>query len=170
LDYEIVPITEDLIQGYHACLDIVARERRYLALLQAPPLESSQSWVRANLEKDAPAFVAVSGGEVVGWCDIRLDERPGSTHRGELGMGVHPDYRSQGIGSALLTAALESARRIGLEQVELDVFASNAQAIRLYERFGFEVEGRKRRARKLDGMCDDSVQMVLSRISQMSLS
>ena len=75
--------------------------------------------------------------------------------------GVHKDYRGQGIGIALLSQALEEARIRGLERVELDVYASNLTAIHLYEKYKFEVEGRKKRARKLDGVYDDIIDMAL---------
>lgn len=76
-------------------------------------------------------------------------------------MGVLKEYRGQGIGERLAQTALERARAIGLERVELDVYASNAAAIRLYEKLGFVVEGVHRRARKLDGQYDDLVSMAL---------
>jgi len=48
-----------------------------------------------------------------------------------------------------------------MERVELSVFASNLTAIHLYEKFKFEFEGRKRRARKLNGSYDDIIVMAL---------
>ena len=36
---DIVPIREDLIGSFHAALDVVCRERVYLAFLEAPPIE-----------------------------------------------------------------------------------------------------------------------------------
>ena len=47
-----------------------------------------------------------------------------------------------------------------MTRVELEVFASNARAIRLFERAGFVREGTKRRARFLDGREDDVVCMA----------
>ncbi len=61
----------------------------------------------------------------------------------------------------LLTAALQKARQLGLERVELEVFASNTYAQRLYQKFGFVSEGHKKQARKLDGAYDDIIEMVL---------
>jgi ribosomal protein S18 acetylase RimI-like enzyme len=72
---------------------------------------------------------------------------------------VHPDYRGRGIGSRLLEAALRNADEIGLERVDLEVFATNAGAIKLYERHGFVQEGMRRRVRKIDGRYDDNVLM-----------
>ena len=45
--------------------------------------------------------------------------------------------------------------------MELDVYASNTPAIHLYEKFEFQVEGRKREARKLDGNYDDLIVMAI---------
>ena len=70
-------------------------------------------------------------------------------------MGVKGDFRGQGIGKGLLKAALNRAFRQGLDRVELEVFRSNALAVRLYEAHGFVREGVKVAARKLDGMVDD---------------
>lgn len=56
--------------------------------------------------------------------------------------------------------AIASAVAQGMERIELEVFASNARAIRLYERLGFVTEGVKRGARKLDGVYEDNVLMA----------
>jgi hypothetical protein len=61
------PIAQDHIDGFHRALDIVARERRYLAFLEAPPIESTRAFVLDNIKRGSPQFVAVSAaGEVVG--------------------------------------------------------------------------------------------------------
>jgi len=155
-------MTEADIPGYHACLDTVARERRYLSMLAAPPLEASKAWALPHLKANHPLFVAIHEDKVVGWCDITPNERAFFTHRGTLGMGVHPNHRGSGIGSALLNAALEHARSIGLEQVELEVFASNQTAIRLYKRSGFILEGTRHNACKYDGVYQDILLMARS--------
>ncbi len=158
---EIRQITEADIPRYHACLDTVARERRFLAFLSAPPLEQARGWALSHVQQNHPFFVAIVGDRVVGWCDITPPPLEGFSHRAGLGMGVHPDFRKQGIGKRLLQASLAQARKAGLERVELEVFTSNLAAKRLYETFGFSVEGVLRRARKLDGVYDDIVLMAL---------
>jgi RimJ/RimL family protein N-acetyltransferase len=157
----IVPIAEEHIDGFHACLDAVCRERRYLAMLQAPPLSSVRKFCRSNIEQGVPQMVALDGGIVVGWCDILPNSRDGFSHCGELGMGVSRDLRRQGIGIRLVAQTIARAREIGIERVELDVYASNQAAIALYEKLGFAVEGVKKRARKLDGVYDDVICMAL---------
>src|SRR5215468_11305864 len=68
-------ITEADIPSYHACLDVVAREQRYLALLAAPPLEQSRAWILPHIRQNHPYFVATEGERVIGWCDITPLER-----------------------------------------------------------------------------------------------
>jgi RimJ/RimL family protein N-acetyltransferase len=160
-EIKIVPIAEEYIEGFYRCLDSVARERRHLAFTQAPPFESTRRFVQSNIAQNVPQLVALHGDDVVGWCDISPMTRGGFTHCGTLGMGVHKDFRRLGIGRRLLEQTIDEARAIGLERIELEVFASNIPSIRLYDKAGFVVEGVKKRGRKLDGEYDDLVQMAL---------
>lgn len=159
----IEPFAERHIPGFHATLDAVARERRYLMLLEAGPLEVVEGFLRHDLRRGVLRFVALDGERVVGWCDVSPHTRAGTTHCGSLGMGLLPEYRGRGLGSRLMEATLDAAFARGLQRVELDVFASNRAGIALYERFGFQHEGVRRRARYLDGAWDDLVLMALVR-------
>ena len=158
---KIVPIAEEFIESFHQCLDAVACERRYLAFVQAPPLESAREFVRSNIAHNIPQFVAVRGEEVIGWCDISPMRLEGFRHCGRLGMGVHKDFRGRGLGQRLIDRTIADAKQKGLERIELEVFASNTPAIKLYEKVGFVVEGVKKKARKLDDIYDDLVEMAL---------
>ena len=113
------------------------------------------------MENNVPQFVALKGDEVIGWCDISPRRGEGFTHCGRLGMGVLKDYRRQGIGTKLMERAIIRAIELGLERIELEVYSSNTPAINLYEKRGFNHEGAKRRARKLDGVYDDIIVMAL---------
>jgi hypothetical protein len=73
---EIVPVAQGHIESFHQALDIVARERRYLAFLEAPPIESTRGFIFNNIEHGYPQLVALSAGEVVGWCDVIPKPRP----------------------------------------------------------------------------------------------
>jgi ribosomal protein S18 acetylase RimI-like enzyme len=157
----IVPISEEHIEGFHKCLDSVARERRFLAFTEAPSLDSTRQFVLSHIESDMPQFVALLGEEVIGWCDVSPMTWEGFAHCGRLGMGVHQDFRGQGIGTQLLAQAMQKSREKGLERIELEVYGSNESAIKFYERAGFVVEGVKKKGRKLDGEYDDLVQMAV---------
>lgn len=62
-----------------------------------------------------------------------------------------------------MARALEDAFRKGLQPVELEVWASNERAIGLYQKFGFQIEGRKRKARFIGGYYEDIITMELLR-------
>ncbi|HRE32272.1 MAG TPA: GNAT family protein, partial [Candidatus Berkiella sp.] len=98
---------------------------------------------------------------VIGWCDITSLDRPVYAHCGELGVGVLADYRGQGIGQALILAALQKAKEKGLSRIELMVFEKNFPAIKLYEKLGFVIEGTKRQAVKIDDQYQDLICMAL---------
>jgi len=161
MEVTIVPIAEEHIVGYHAVLSIVADERRYLGFDKAPPFDGTCEFVRSNIAEGVPQFVAIVDGEVVGWCDISLSHRPVFKHSGSLGMGIHPEFRGQGIGKRLITTTIEAAQRMGVTRVELEVFASNTRAIGLYEKIGFKHEGLKQRFARFDDRFEDAVVMAL---------
>ena len=158
---EIVPIAQGHIESFHRSLDFVARERRYLAFLEAPPLESVRAFVLDNIEHGYPQLVALSAGQVAGWCDVVPKPRPIYAHGGVLGMGLLPEFRRQGQGDRLIRQTLAAARAFGLTRVELSVRESNAGAIALYNRVGFAIEGLARNATKVDGAYENVVLMAI---------
>ena len=158
---QIKEISRNYFDAFHSCLDEVSRERKYLGFVEAPPLASTRKWLKSGLDRGEIRLIAVNGSLVIGWCDIELRDREGFGHSGRLGMGIRKEYRGKGIGKELLEQALAKARERKLERVELDVYASNQVAIKLYEKYGFQFEGRKQKARKLDGGYDDIICMAL---------
>jgi RimJ/RimL family protein N-acetyltransferase len=103
-------------------------ERRYLKALRRYP--------------HAAVFVAEDdAGTVVGRLSVGRDPHPASTHVADVGLMVAVGARRQGVGRALLQAAVEWARAAGVRKLELHVFPWNEAAIKLYESFGFEREG-----------------------------
>jgi RimJ/RimL family protein N-acetyltransferase len=158
---EIVPISAVHIDGFHRTLDFIARERRYLALLEAPPLESMRAFIPDIIKKGHPQFVVLSDGEVVGWCDVLPKPWPIHAHVGVLGMGLLPPFRGRGIGRRLIEKAIDAARGLGLSRIELTVREDNANAIALYKRMGFVAEGIQRNAFKVDGQYQNLVMMAL---------
>ena len=157
----VVPIALEHAEAFAAAVDAVARERRWLLAVEGFPLEATRGFVRENIAKKHPQFVALEAGRVVGWCDIvPLVRQPGFAHNGRLGMGVVASHRGRGLGRSLLSAALAAAPEAGFRRVELEAYASNPAALALYRKAGFVEEGVKRGVRELDGATDDLVCMA----------
>jgi RimJ/RimL family protein N-acetyltransferase len=160
MSVEIVPIERQHVAGFREVLDGVARERRYLAFLEAPSPGRVRSFVLNHLRNGTPHFVAVADGRVVGWCDVTPKTHETLRHSGVLGMGVAASHRGQGVGTALLRATVDRAFAQGLTRVELVVREDNLPAVALYRRHGFELEGRLRRYLVVDGATHDALQMA----------
>ncbi len=100
---------------------------------------------------DAPEgtypLVAEVDGEVVGQLTLHSNPtRPRRAHVGALGMAVRDDWHGRGVGTALMVACLSLADNwLNLTRMELEVYTDNEPAIRLYTKFGFEIEGTLRR-------------------------
>lgn len=151
--------TEDA-KSFRQCLDAVARERKYLAQVEAPPLAKIQEFVGDSVAQDAAQYVAVAEGEVVGWCDIFPHWAYALAHVGTLGMGIRLGFRGQGLGRRLLLTTLEHACAKGIYRVTLEAREDNLRAIRLYESVGFQHEGRAACALRFDGVFYGGVTMA----------
>jgi putative acetyltransferase len=80
----------------------------------------------------------------------------------ELVVNVAKPWRGRGVGTALITRAVEWAKRGGvIRRIELKVFTRNTTAIRLYERLGFALEGTRRRAVFKEGRYEDNHLMAM---------
>lgn len=161
MDIAVVPIQEGHAASFRECLDTVAREKRYLAQIEAVPLERLREFVRESVKNDAVQFVALDGERVIGWADVFPHWPHATAHRGNLGIGVLPAYRGKGIGKRLLEACIAKAWTKGMTRIELESRVDNVNAIRLYERAGFRHEGVKRNAMRFDGVYYDAVEMGL---------
>ena len=104
------------------------------------------------------SFVIDVDGVAVGTVGVfDIDE---VSRHGELGIALVPSARGKGIGTEAVTQILEFAFvRGNLRRVHLEVIASNAGAIRAYEKAGFIVEGRQREHAWVRGRYEDLVRM-----------
>ena len=158
---EIRPARESDAASLSEAVKAVASEKWYLATIDGFSLEQTRAYLQRIRDDSLPQMTALVGSEVVGFCDIIPDTARGFAHVARLGMGVRSGWRRQGIGRRMLDACLSLARNSGIEKVELEVFSDNLGAVRLYESFGFSVEGVKVRGRKLEGRYQDLTLMAL---------
>jgi ribosomal protein S18 acetylase RimI-like enzyme len=130
------------------------------------------SVIRASAVSDTPFFNAANPPEahLVGELDdmiagyIRLKPPtplPENAHVVHVsGIAVHPAARRRGVAAALLTAAESFAAASGGTKLSLRVLSTNAAAIRLYKRLGFELEGVLRGEFVIEGRPVDDVMMA----------
>ena len=116
----------------------------------------------AGLGPDDHNFVAVlDDGTVIGCAGLTVCSNPRMRHVGAVGLFVHADYQGRGVGTTLMETLLDLADHwLMLVRVELEVFADNEQAIRLYEKLGFEKEGLLRMTTVRNGRYVDEYKMA----------
>lgn len=108
------------------------------------PYASLAVWkTRLEPRDDFYLYVAVVENEVVGQIGLEtFSKRPRRKHVGTMGMAVRDDWQGKGVGSALMRALIDvSDNWLNLTRLELEVYTDNEPAIRLYKKFGFEIEG-----------------------------
>jgi putative acetyltransferase len=81
-------------------------------------------------------------------------------HAASLGMMVSERFQGRGVGRELLGALVALADELALTRVELGVYPDNERALRIYERAGFEHEGRERLVGFRDGEYVDDLAMA----------
>lgn len=138
----------------------LAGERKYIET-ERVSRERKARWARSVGDLQSLWAIAEIGGELVGWLMLfpyygRLEK---TKHVKSLGMGVAKAFRSSGVGTALMDYAIKWARQRRVKKIVLSVFSTNKKAIRLYEKFGFEREGKMKRQFLIDGRYVDEIMM-----------
>jgi phosphinothricin acetyltransferase len=113
-----------------------------------------ERWDRGHLAEHR--FVALRDGVVVGWAAVSaVSDR--CVYEGVVENSVYVDARArgQGIGRLLLERLVDSTERAGLWTIQTGIFPENVASVRLHERVGFEVVGRRKRLGKLGGVWRD---------------
>ncbi|MEM7028357.1 MAG: GNAT family N-acetyltransferase [Chloroflexota bacterium] len=133
------------------------------------PYASAEKWRQRldQLGQGSYGFVACVDNNVVGHLNLTSPSTsPRRRHGGGLGMAVHDDWHGKGVGSALMQATVDFADQwLNLIRLDLQVYIDNRPAIRLYEKFGFEIEGTLRHFAFRDGQYVDTYLMARLNLS-----
>jgi RimJ/RimL family protein N-acetyltransferase len=121
---------------------------------------------RTRLDTEAPedsvSFVVDVDGTAVGGASLFGFDS--FARHAEAGISLVPDARGRGIGTAAITQLVEFGFvRRNLRRIHLQAIASNAGAIRAYEKAGFVLEGRQRQHAWVRGVYEDIVLMGILR-------
>lgn len=106
-------------------------------------------------------FVALAGAEVVGNAGLHSAGNTRRAHAYSVGIVVRDDWQGRGVGTRLMETLVDLADNwLGALRLELTVFCDNEPALRLYRRFGFEIEGTHRAFALREGRLADTYAMA----------
>ncbi len=142
--------------GFVEIMRSVASEGRY-TLAEVDEVDWTIPIKRADIDEHNQsagylALVAEGRGIPVGFLEFENGGRRRTQHVGIFSIFISRDWRGKGVGSTLIKMLLDWATAHPvIEKVTLEAFATNKRAIALYEKFGFQVEGRCQRDIKVGG-------------------
>lgn len=117
----------------------------------------SEGALLGELGREDGLFVlAEEDNDIAGFCIVRYLADEAELYQ----IAVRPDRRRNGVGDHLMTAALDDCRKHGVLTVYLEVRRSNDAAIKLYKKYGFKTEGRRKNY--YSSPVEDAVIMMLA--------
>ncbi len=139
-------------------------ERIYLegiATGQATFETSSPGWDKWNdSHLSHSRWVALSGDELAGWVALSaVSDRCVYGGVAEVSVYIGNQYRSQGIGKALLLKVIVSSEENGIWTLNAATFPENEQSVGLHLKCGFRKIGLREKIGKLDDTWRDTVLM-----------
>lgn len=109
------------------------------------------------------AWGLFEGSTIFGHLELVGSAMAALQHRAKLGMGIESKYRSQGYGRLLMETALVWAKsQEFLFWIDLEVFAHNKVALKLYESSGFTVVGKTIDRIRVSNQSIDDYHLVLN--------
>lgn len=118
--------------------------------------------MQATNSMDKLVLIAEVDGVFAGSLYFNRYQEVRCSHAGEFGLGLLDGFRGLSIGRLLIEALFEWAEeQLDIEKICLKVFAANTDALKLYEKMGFEQEGRIKNCIKMEyGEYVDALLMI----------
>ncbi|TGB05356.1 GNAT family N-acetyltransferase [Halobacillus salinus] len=140
---------------YITLLEQLESESEFL-LFEPGERQMSENQAKAMIESfreqgNSTIIGVMRNGELVGHITCLGGQARRNCHAVKLVIGVKKEYRGEGIASSLFDCAIKWAEEKELKRLELMVMTHNEQAIGLYEKYDFQIEGVKKNSLKVSG-------------------
>jgi putative acetyltransferase len=158
-----VPSLDDA-EALHAYLAVLNDDDHpgLLRRLKLPSIEEERKFIARYLSGGGHLLLLVEGDRILGVGELTIGKAPYRSHCASLGISLVKEARGRGYGSTMITALHDWARaHPEVERLQLEVFSTNPEAQKLYERMGYVREGCQHGAIKRDGVLIDMIQMRL---------
>lgn len=125
-----------------------------------PDVQKKRGEIEKIRDHDGMYTVVEVDGNIAGSAQLKRGSKGMSHHTAQFRTWLIPRYRGMGLGKKLLEYTLSWAKDHGIEKINLDVWDTNERAIGLYRKYGFRLEGRRRRQAVIEGKYVDEIFMA----------
>ena len=143
-----IKIREIEVEDYKELLDFMKKVKGETNFLRGYPNEIKMSYEdekehikKVKSSETSNYFVVMKNSKIIGCIGFNGNTARKMKHYGTIGISVLKEYWGRGIATALLEKLISLSKEKGIKKINLDVFENNEKAIKLYEKFGFKLEG-----------------------------
>ncbi len=123
-------------------------------------LEERRAWWLSHHDPRYPVLVAEAGGGVLGYASLsQWYDTPVYANTAESSLYLAPDAQGRGLGTTLMRALLDAARRVGHHVVLSRIWSGNLPSIAMCRKCGYEIVGTQREIGFRHGVWEDCVVM-----------
>ena len=112
----------------------------YYLLVDVQNDRTIQRWMEGVESGEIISVVALEGGQMVGYCNLKINDPPWIRHVGEIRMSVSAAHRGEGIGRILAGKIFAIARARGMQKLWVRMAISQAAAQVVFQNLGFRTE------------------------------
>jgi len=143
-----IKIREIEVEDYKELLDFMKKVKGETNFLLGYPNEIKMSYEdekehikKVKSSETSNYFVVMKNNKMIGCIGFNGNTARKMKHYGTIGISVLKEYWGRGIATTLLEKLISWSKEKGIKKINLDVFENNERAIKLYEKFGFKLEG-----------------------------
>lgn len=115
-----------------------------------------EEWDNAHVK--TCRLVAVENSQVIGWAALTaVSSRCVYAGVGEVSVYIHPDARGKNVGTQLLQALITASEANGFWTLQAGIFPENAVSVKIHEKCGFRLVGRREKIGQMNGVWRDTL-------------
>jgi len=164
MTYQLETTTIEDAKNLHDFFYLISDETNFVSFerSECPSEEDCKVLLESTQEKPNYAYCIKDNEKIIAsLTGITRGGRSRERHKSDIGIGVAKSHWGKGIGSLLMEKIIEESKNNSISKITLTVNEGNTRAIKLYKKYGFEVEGIHKNDMLINGVMETGVSMAL---------